>query len=317
MRAFVLLLGVVIGGLVLAGAARAEQAVLAPSDAAPWSDPAHQTPTEVYASQIASTIAGRPTQAQCHSASEWAALGFNPNSVGVVRFLYNPYYNVITYSENIVHLAEPVCQGLKLFGEAGHKPTRCDTTQNVTRTVYDTVTSRKKQWYWKKIHLKNGHTKRVHTYRWVAVKKKVLRTVVDEVPGPSLPCYGQTSQPLPDDYINYSFSLLVLAHESVHALYDYVGAPVMSQFEAESRAECYGMQLMVPTAQAFGADLDDARALGKFFWDNVYPGEQGTPYWRADCRPNSPLDLSPGDNVWPERSSPLGLPGPSVWGAYE
>ena len=72
-----------------------------------------------------------------------------------------------------------------------------------------------------------------------------------------------------------------------------------------------------PAAQAFSADLDDARALGKFFWDNVYPASRGHLIGVGTAGPNSPFDLSPGDNVWPERSSPLGLPGPSVWGAYE
>ena len=49
---------------------------------------------------------------------------------------------------------------------------------------------------------------------------------------------------------------------------------------------------------------DDGEAIAQYAYDKLYPGYQrvsynGSPYWSAGCRETGPLDLTPGDNVWP------------------
>lgn len=315
LRALVVL-SAALGTLGLAGIAGAEQAVLPATPELPWTDPAHQSPTEVYASGIASRIAGRPVRVQCHSAGEWAALGFDPSSLGVVRYLYSTYTYRIVAVEDIAHLNEAVCLGLKTFGEASTKPTRCPTTQTATRTVFETVRVKKKVRYWATVRV-NGMRKRVRKSKYVWVTKRVPRTVTEVVPGPSAPCYG-SGQALPATYRLHAVSLHVLGHESVHLFDFFVGAPVQTIESAEGRAECFGMQFIPGIAGLFGADEDDARALASYYWDQEYPRMQGTPYWRPDCQPGSPFDLTPTDGFWPRRAGGVRPdPGPFVWRTVE
>ena len=88
-------------------------------------------------------------------------MGFHPNSLGVVRYLYSTYSYRIVQVEDVAHLHEAVCAGLKSYGEAAAKPTRCATTQTIEKTVWDTVEVRKKVFYWKKVRVAGGKTKRV------------------------------------------------------------------------------------------------------------------------------------------------------------
>jgi hypothetical protein len=314
-RGFILLAVCAIGAVTAAGVARAEHGVIPPSTSLPWSDPAHASPLEVFASGVASQSTQRPIRVQCHGVGEWSALGFSSSSVGVVRYLYSVYTGRIVAVEDIIHLHEAVCLPLQRFAEAQAKPTRCPSFQTVTRTVWETTQVRKKVWYWKRIRLKSGKSKRVRKSRYVWVQKRVPRTVTEQVPGPSVPCYGNTAT-LPADYDNYAYAVHTLAHEIVHTLDFQVGYPALPSSVAESRAECYGMQLAVTVAGLFGADQDDARALAKWIWDVVYPTRQGGPYWTAECQPDSPYDITPGDGIWPSRGTPAS-PSGLVWRVVE
>jgi hypothetical protein len=296
--------------LSLAAGASAEQAVL-PGGSLPWTDPAHNSPLEQVASSFATEIADRPVRVQCHSEAEWAALGLPSGALGVVRYLYNVYTGVIVATEDVAHIRESVCGWTQLFGQTPQKPTRCATVESVSRTVYDTVRVKKKVFYWMRTKLKNGHTKRVRKSKYIWATKRVPRTVTEEVPGPRVPCYG-SSEALPAEYRSYSIALEVIAHESIHLFDERVGYRIQTQASAESRAECFGMQVMPPWASILGADVDDARAIGKYYWEQVYPGwGTSSPYWRPDCVPNGPLDVTPNDGYWP-RIAADPLPGPKT-----
>jgi hypothetical protein len=320
-RFIVLAFAALIAALALAVSASAENATL-PTGNLPWSDPSHNSPLEQVASSFASRIAERPVRVQCHSEAEWAALGLPSGALGIVRFRYNVYTGVIVATEDIAHLREAVCGWTQVYGQASSKPTRCATVDTVTRTVYDTVRVKKKVWYWKKIRLRNGQTKRVRKSKYVWVTKQVPRIVTEQVPGPGIPCYG-SNEALPAEYSNYSLMLEVISHEVIHLWDDRVGYRMQTQASAESRAECFGMQLLPAWALTFGGDEDDAKALAKYYWDVVYPKWGPTsPYWRPDCAPNGPLDISPNDGVWPRiAQEPVQAPsiptsGSLAWGYY-
>jgi hypothetical protein len=97
----------------------------------------------------------------------------------------------------------------------------------------------------------------------------------------------------------------VLAHESIHLLQDVPGVSVAAVLPtSETDANCYGLQWVPCVAQQFGATPDDALAIAKYAYDVLYPRYQGithngSPYWSADCHQDGPLDLTPGDGVWP------------------
>jgi hypothetical protein len=295
--------------LSLAAGASAEQAVL-PSGSLPWSDPAHNSPLEQVASRFASEIAKRPVRVQCHSEAEWAALGLPSGALGVVRYRYNVYTGLIVSTEDVAHIREAVCGWTQAFGQSAQKPTRCTTVQSVDRTVYETVRVKKKVFYWKRVKTKTGK-KRVKKSKYIWVTKQVPRTVTEQIPGPSVACYG-SGQPMPSEYRQYAIALEVIAHESIHLFDERVGYRVQTQASAESRAECFGMQSLPAWAFALGADADDARAIGKYYYEVEYP-KWGTssPYWRPDCVPNGPLDATPNDGYWP-RIAADPLPGPKA-----
>jgi hypothetical protein len=98
--------------------------------------------------------------------AEWASLGLPSGAAGVVLYQYNPSTGTIVWTEDIAHVREAQCGVLQRFGESAQKPTRCATTRTVTRTVYERVKVPKRVWYWKKVRLKNGHTKRVRKSKW-------------------------------------------------------------------------------------------------------------------------------------------------------
>ena len=298
-----------------AGVARAEHSAI-PSSAS-WSS------LEQHATTYASQIAGRAARVQCHGEGEWAALGLPADTLGAVRYLYDPYSMVIAATEDVIHLHESVCAELQRFGEAGQKPTSCATYDNVSRTVYTIRRVPRRVWSWKKIATRDGGTRRVRVARRGIVMRSVPRTVIEKVPGPRVPCYG-SRQPLPAGYDAIAVSLEVLAHEAIHMFDDRVGYPVQTQTAAESRAECFGMQFLAPLAHAFGADEADARALGRYYREVEYPkwGES-SPYWTPECRPGSAMDITPSVGLWPRMlaprsavaaATPRAFPGPLVWG---
>jgi hypothetical protein len=301
--------------LTAARVARAEHSAI--SSSASWSS------LEQHATTYASQIAGRAARVQCHGGGEWAALGLPADTLGAVRYLYDPYSMVIAATEDVIHLHESVCAELQRFGEAGQKPTSCATYDTVSRTVYAVRRVPRKVWSWKKVVTKGGGTRRVRISRRGVVTRRVPRTVIEKVPGPRVPCYG-SRQPIPAGYDAIAVSLEVLAHEAIHIFDDRVGYPVQTQAAAESRAECFGMQFLAPLAHAFGADEADARALGRYYREVEYPkwGPQ-SPYWTPDCQPNSAMDITPSGSLWPRMLAPRNalstvapraFPGPLVWG---
>ena len=141
--------------------------------------------------------------------------------------------------------------------------------QSVDRTVYDTVRVKKKVFYWKWVKTKTGK-KRVKKSKYIWVTKQVARTVTEQVPGPSVACYG-SGQPMPAEYGDYRRRA-----GSDHArvdppLRERVGYRVQTEASAESRAECFGMQMLPPWATTLGADADDARAIGKYYYEAGVP----------------------------------------------
>jgi hypothetical protein len=315
-RLISIVLVALVASLAIVASAGAERAVL-PSGNVPWSDPAHNSPLEQVASAVASQIAERPVRIQCHSEAEWAALGLPSGALGVVRYLYNPYTGVIVATEDIGHIREAACGWTQLYGQSAVKPTRCATTETITKTVYDTVRVRKKVFYWVTVKTKKGKKKRIRKSRYIWVTKRVPRTVAEQVPGPSVPCYG-SGQALPTDYRNYAIGLEVISHEAIHLFDERVGYYVQTQASAESRAECFGMQLLSAWAETWGGDPDDAHAIERFYYDVEYPKWIGSPYWRPDCVENGPLDINPNDGVWPRvHAEPFGGPdtlGSLAWG---
>ncbi|GEL93701.1 hypothetical protein [Cellulomonas composti] len=70
----------------------------------------------------------------------------------------------------------------------------------------------------------------------------------------------------------------VLTHEAMH----------MSGIKNESHAECAAVQRDEATAQALGADPDQARALAKRYWTEVYPRMPDG--YRGGCGPEGRYD---------------------------
>jgi hypothetical protein len=121
------------------------------------------------------------------------------------------------------------------------------------------------------------------------------------------PCKTDNVTDVPDGgwaaYSDYAGAMLTLAHESIHLLDLRSGNSVDLPFEI--RAECFGMQWIPWVAEQLGTTSDDARSIARYAWDVIYPryanvvSPAGYPYWSLDCRPDGPLDLSPGDGIWP------------------
>lgn len=80
----------------------------------------------------------------------------------------------------------------------------------------------------------------------------------------------------------------VITHEAMH----------LKGVIDESLAECEALQHDAWLAEALGARPEDAQALAERYWLAVYP-RMPAEYRTADCHEDGPLDLSPGDGVWP------------------
>lgn len=287
--------------LAAAPAAMADTVVLPNDGALPWTDPAHHSPLEQLASGVATRIADRPVTVQCDGETEWntfaAQHGIDPAvELGYVPFRYTAS-RTISSGGDVAFLAPTVCSNLQQFGLAPLKPTKCE--QPVSQTI--TVAQRYRATI--RVRVQGRWVKRT-----VWRTRRVRRTVTSQR---LAPCYlngrAAASEPASywQTYAGDALAILVLAHESIHLGQDRVGASVDAVLPtSETDANCQGLQWMPYVAGQLGATPDDAEAIAKYAYDLLYPGYRGvsyngSPYWSADCRADGPLDLSPGDGVWP------------------
>jgi hypothetical protein len=267
----------------LAAGALADTQPVPPSAPAPWTDPAHETPFELLASRIASRIAGKPVSVRCESDADWNSLvrqaGGDPaGESGFVGTQWNGASGQLISLSSVAELSSGVCGPLQQFASAAVKPTKC-------------------------------------TVRHVALLAGVRRrsSVVRRLATAVVPCYlgagshAATMSPAYwSAYNTYSIAILTLAHESIH-LGGAVGGILSNGLpvgdpQAEAKGDCYGMQWMPYVAQQLGDTADDAQAIARYFWDEVYPLDLPAhpEYWSADCRPGGALDLHlAGAAVWP------------------
>jgi hypothetical protein len=283
-RIAVTVVALVLASAVLARAAYAETAVLPQSADLPWTDPAHASPLEQLATQVAQQIAGRPVSVRCEGENDWDTLavqdGFDPSvELGSVPFSYFVSDRTIADGGDVAYLSPGVCWNLEQFGLATVKPTECQPIAPLGVSLQD-----------------------------------ARRFGEDSDLGPAgpTPCFagGVAVDPSQSGayWQTYEASvqaLWVLAHESIHLLQDQVGASIDAILPmSETDANCYGLQWLPAVAEQFGATPDDAQSIADYAFANLYPAQQGlsangSSYWSADCREDGPLDLTPGDGIWP------------------
>jgi hypothetical protein len=272
-------------------AALADTAPISSSSALPGSDPNHETPTELLASQIASHIANKQVSIDCEGDSDWAQLvsgyGGDPNAEsGYVPSQWNSATGQLVSLSSTAYLASNTCLPLMQFAEAATKPTTCVPAASAA--------------------LVNGARKTAGR-RVVRRSRFRARTAA---PGPCYLGNGKTAAPMtPAYWTNYSLyalAILTLAHESIH-LSGIVGGTLpggqqVGDPQAEAKADCYGMQWMPYVAEQLGDTRDDAQAIAEYFYDKIYPlvEENDPSYWSPDCRPGGALDIRPSSTTaWP------------------
>jgi len=296
--------------------AAADAVTVPPGSPDPWSDPNHHTPLEQLASNVASSIVGRPVTARCEDQASWNALDPNGNAGEVLGFVKEPphstttpvtryryvwsyhrvhgkrvryrkkvaYSTVVTHADTFtasadtIELSPEVCGPLQQFAEAATKPTKCTPTGPAVPCFVGTPTS--------------------------------------DFPGlctdSTLTVCFSTAIDWGDDYYaaydGYAQALLTLAHESIHIIQSTTGNVVPPDTLVESQAECSGLQWTPQVAVQLGDSQDDAQSIAAYDWLLVYPQEKNPtdaysmqrPYWSADCTPGGPLDVRPaGTTVWP------------------
>lgn len=86
-------------------------------------------------------------------------------------------------------------------------------------------------------------------------------------------------------------ALDTISHESYHAL----------GFEAESVAECYGMQSLWYVANRLGSSQREGETLAAWYWRYQYPlwRRSHPEYWSPQCKDGGGLDLRPRSHAWP------------------
>lgn len=264
-----------------------------PDDGAlPWaSGAASMSQLEQRATEIAGKLAGKPgVEIRCEGETEWKALAAQYRFDARFELGYVIFYlrgaSRVPDPNYLAELSPFACYYLQRFALADPKPTKCETVTRQTQTVFQTVQVKKK------VRVKVGGK---WVTRTVITTKQVPRTVVTEVKGPPAPCYagGSVGPSMPasfwEEYENFALAILTLAHEAMHlgGVFD------------EDAAECSGLQWMPYVAEQLGATPDDARVIVRYALDKIYPQAQGTEYWSSDCREGGPMDLTPGDGVWP------------------
>jgi hypothetical protein len=311
--------------LVAAGSSRAaplrravatDTVTIPPGSPDPWSSAAHNTPLELLASNIASTLVGRTVSVHCEAQVNWNALTSSSTGADVVgyvsvaphstttqvtryRYIWKvrkvngkrrryrvkvPYIVVLkhadtfTESANTIELSPQVCGPLQQFAEAATKPTKCAPSGAPVPCFIGTPTTQ---------------------YPGICTDSTLTT------------CYAIAND-WTDDYFDayagYAQALLTLAHESVHVIQETVGKTFPADSLVESQAECTGLQTMAQVAVALGDTPDDAQQIADFTWLMVYPNKakltdpyaMQRPYWSADCTPGGALDVRPaGSTVWP------------------
>jgi hypothetical protein len=300
--------------------AQADTAVIPDTDSLPWTDPTHQSPLEVLASQIASSLAGRPVRAYCNGQTDWDTLAHNVGFDGSIVWGYvaSPRYwypTLRTFAEDSTYtqLATNACDRLWQFAKATTKPTRCPAYRAVTETKRVKVRYRRTapMKVRRRAKLKGHWVIRTATTKRLVWQTRVeTRTTTRQEQVGYLPCYSETDDDVTlspfsggtQGYSEFVFAIETLAHESGHLLDFTSGKPaISSKAVRESRAECFGMQNIARVATALGASPDDGANMQRWYWENYYPTRQTQlpDYWSPDCRADGPLDASPGDGVWP------------------
>src|SRR5207247_1819150 len=95
--------------------------------ALPWaSGDAVQSPLEVLASRVASSIAGRPVQVDCEGAWTWQQSGSGEADGTVVFYSNGP--GTPAHPGDVTKLSPTACDLLNRFALADPKPTKCQTT---------------------------------------------------------------------------------------------------------------------------------------------------------------------------------------------
>lgn len=312
----VIAISLLAASVVAVGAARADTVTVPPGSPDPWSSAAHNTPLEVLASTIASSLAGRSVSVRCEAQVNWDALTAGSGGADVIGFVQDPpdssttqitkyryvwrikkvhgkkkrvhvkvpyivvqhHADMFTESANVIELSPTVCGPLQQFAEQSTKATKCAP---------------------------NG-----------APVPCFIGTPTNQYPGictdQSLTTCFTIAQDWSDDYWKaydgYAQAVLTLAHETVHIVQGTVGKTVPSDSLVESQAECTGLQTMAQVAVQLGDTADDAQQLADYTWLMVYPSKAKLtdayatqhPYWSADCAPGGPLDIRPpGSTVWP------------------
>ena len=300
---------------VSATVARADTVVIPPGTPDPWSDPAHHSPLEQLASQIAGNLVGRTVAVRCEDQSTWNTLTAGSTDVaGLVRFppdstttrvkrvhyawRYHKVHGerkryrarVVKYvlvahpdefvgSAGTIELSPGVCGPLQMFAEASTKPTKCVPQGGSTPGPC-----------------------------FVGAPTTESPGVCGESQND---CFSSTAGE-PDAYWNsydsFAEAIQTLSHEAVHIEQGTAGAVVPPDSLVEAQAECTGMQHLAEVAQQLGDTPDDAESIASFFWLLDYPTKQQLtepyaqthPYWSADCKPGGALDVRPaGSTVWP------------------
>ena len=274
------------------GGAAADTAPLPSSPDLPWTDPAHGSPLELLASQIASHIAGRPVAIHCEGDTDWGTLvrqrGGDPDAEsGFVGTSWNSATGQLVGLSSYAELSAAVCLPLDTFAQATTKPTKCLIPSSTV------------------VSARAGTRARAQRLTTQRTKRGAERL------GPCSLGDGKTATRMPawfwSSYESFAVAIQTLAHESIH-LGGVVGGrlsnglPVGDQ-QAEAKADCYGLQQMQYVAEQLGDTPDDAQAIAGYFWDKVYPRAKSSSYsqyWSPDCRPGGALDIRPpGSTIWP------------------
>jgi hypothetical protein len=296
-RAASLALAVLAAAAVASPTAFADSAPIPDSPDLPWTDPQHQSPLELLASRIASTISGRTVTVRCEGDTDWRALvarqaGDPGAELGFVGIAYDSQGRLTSLATAAELAGQSICLPLETFAAATTKPTKCRSAAFTTVTVKVAT----------KVRVRRKLVTRL-------VSKRVVKLGPYGAPAPCYPPAGRVQQvgtTFWQDYDAYATAILTLAHESIH-LGGTVGlrlanGTVFGDTLAEAKAQCYGMQWMPYVAEQLGDSPDDAQSIATYYWDRDYPRYQslGGGYWSADCRPGGALDLHlPGATAWP------------------
>ena len=89
--------------------------------------------------------------------------------------------------------------------------------------------------------------------------------------------------------VQLAYAVEVLTHESEH---------IVSPPSPEFITDCYAAQEVDHMARLLGIPDATARRLPGIYWQKWYPS-QSSAYVSPECRPDGPLDETPGDGVWP------------------